>query len=65
MSTSTHIIAFRDMDGEFARMLEVKRFCVNIDSALTEWRSDEAEGREIEIAKLPPEVKTIRFYQSW
>ena len=27
MSMSMHVTAFRDMDGEFKRMLEVKNFC--------------------------------------
>lgn len=27
MSMSTHVIAFRDMDGEFKRILEAKKFC--------------------------------------
>lgn len=27
MGMSTQVVAFRDMDGEFAKMLEVKRFC--------------------------------------
>jgi hypothetical protein len=27
MGMSTHVVAFRDMDGEFAKMLEAKLFC--------------------------------------
>jgi hypothetical protein len=99
MGMSTHLIALRDMDGEFAKMLKAKLFCdenrlsypaeveayfqgmadesesllcnefleVDIRVAVTEWRDNGAsrEGYEVEIAKLPPEVKTIRFYNSW
>lgn len=33
--------------------------------ALSEWSRDGAEGFEVEISKLPPHVKTIRFFNSW
>jgi len=97
MSMSTNVQAFRDMNGEFARMLEAKKFCderklsypkevdeyfqgdadldehslreqfleVNISSAVTEYRDDYSEGYEVEVAKLPKDVKTIRFRNSW
>lgn len=31
MSMSMHVTAFRDMDGEFKRMLEIKNFCASHD----------------------------------
>jgi hypothetical protein len=33
--------------------------------ALTEYSADSREGYEIDITKLPKEVKIIRFYNSW
>ena len=30
-----------------------------------EWQNDMCQGLEIDIADLPPGVKTIRFYNSW
>lgn len=30
-----------------------------------QWQNDHQEGIEIDIADLPPGVKTIRFYNSW
>ncbi len=29
------------------------------------WKNDYAEGVEIDVAALPPDVKKIRFYNSW
>lgn len=105
MSMSTNVVAFRDMDGEFSRMLDIKQFCdqkkvsypqevkdyfkdvdledytpdgdlddgdlhdamlkVDISAALQEWSDDSSEGYEVDVAKLPSDVKTIRFYNSW
>jgi len=33
--------------------------------AVTEYKGNDAEGFEVEIAKLPTDVKIIRFYNSW
>ena len=33
--------------------------------ALRDWKSDSAEGFEIDTAKLPQDVTVIRFYNSW
>lgn len=30
-----------------------------------EWRDDCSDGYEIDISKLPPHVKVLRFYASW
>ena len=81
MSISTHILAFRDMDGEFYKMLKAKKFCeeneltypkevieyfkgmeeeseetlrhefltVDLDNCLMEWKSEYAEGYELDI----------------
>ena len=38
---------------------------IDISPALTPWGADMREGFEIEIAKLPPNVKIIRFFNSW
>ena len=97
MSMSTHVVAFRDMDGEFARMLQIKRLCdeshvsypkevdvyfgneagedeaylrdtkleVPLGDALKEWSEDSASGYEVEVSRIPSDVKTIRFSNSW
>jgi hypothetical protein len=33
--------------------------------ALTPWTDDYAEGFQLEISKLPRDVRVIRFYNSW
>lgn len=33
--------------------------------AVKSWRTEMSEGYEIEIAKLPPNVKVIRVFNSW
>ena len=38
---------------------------VDIKDALTEYRDGSSEGYELNVSKLPKEVKTIRFYNSW
>ncbi len=97
MGMSTSVVAFRDMGGEFTRMVEVKLFCeahhvsypkevqdyfgsnviesvetlrdelltVDLGGALTEWQDESAQGYEVDVTKLPSEVKTLRFYNSW
>ena len=35
------------------------------DNGLTEFTDEYRTGYEVEIAKLPKEVKVIRFYNSW
>lgn len=36
-----------------------------VDLKGREWSNDHQQGVEIDIADLPPGVKTIRFYNSW
>ena len=38
---------------------------IDITMATTPWGTESSEGFEIEIAKLPPNTKIIRFYNSW
>ena len=38
---------------------------IDITQATTPWHDDMREGIEIEIAKLPPNIKIIRFINSW
>lgn len=38
---------------------------VEVELTLREWRDGEREGYELDVASLPPQVKTIRFYNSW
>lgn len=38
---------------------------VNIEQAKQEWRDYSREGFEIDISKLPKDIKIIRFYNSW
>lgn len=38
---------------------------VEIDSILEEWGDDSRQGYQIDIAKLPKNVKILRFYNSW
>lgn len=97
MGMSTYAQAFRDLDGKFNKMLEIKRYCeknevsypkevqeyfggkagteeqflidgmreISIGEVVREWRNDHSEGIEIDLEDLPPEVKTIRFVNSW
>lgn len=97
MSMSTHIHAFRDMDGEFKRMMDAKVYCdahslsyprevdtyfrgsaeeseqylrdemleIDIRDALTDYSDHSSQGYEVDVSKLPKEVKTIRFVNSW
>ena|SRR5579859_2108972 len=99
MSMSMHVTSFRDMDGGFKRMLEIKNFCdahgvsypkevtdyfgddvssldsdtslyenfaeIDLDDKLRKWHNDDHSGLEIDVADIPAEVKTLRFYVSW
>lgn len=38
---------------------------VELDAIADEWSTDSAEGFELDIEKLPPGVKRVRFYNSW
>jgi hypothetical protein len=37
----------------------------DLGDSLREWRDDYRQGYEVEIAKLPQNVKVLRFYNSW
>lgn len=37
----------------------------DLGEAARDWKNEYEEGIEVEVAKLPPEVKVIRFYNSW
>jgi hypothetical protein len=104
VSTSLEVIAFRDMGGEFQRMLTIKKFCeeqkvsypkeveeyfedsdgighaheseealrhgfmeVRLRDALRKWRDEDCGwyGYEIDVADLPEDVKTLRFFAAW
>lgn len=98
MSRDLYVTAFRDMDGTFARMLEIKQFCdekhvsypkevtdyfgeyvspsdsetklaeelgeINVHDKLRRWHDTDGYGYEIDMADIPKEVKTLRFYVS-
>jgi len=38
---------------------------VAIAHAMQEWNDDGGEGYEVDISKLPKDIKIIRFYNSW
>lgn len=38
---------------------------IDITQAVTSWKDDMKDGFEVEIAKLPPNIKIVRFYNSW
>jgi type IV secretory pathway TraG/TraD family ATPase VirD4 len=38
---------------------------VDLENAVQPWRDDSADGYEVDITKLPKDVKIIRFYNSW
>ena len=97
MGMSTRVTAFRDMNGEFKKMLEAKKFCDERELSypaevrtyfgncadqseesiaqelltivtkdwVKEWSGDYGQGFEVDVASIPKEVKTIRFYNSW
>lgn len=33
--------------------------------AVREWHDDSANGYEVDLSKLDPTIKTLRFYNSW
>lgn len=35
------------------------------DDAVNPWQGDDASGLEVDLRKLPADVKTIRFVNSW
>jgi hypothetical protein len=97
MSMSTRVQAFRDMDGDFKRMMEVKLFCdehkvsypaevvkffkgmagesesclrdemleIDIRACVRERSEDTSLYYEIDVSSIPPDVKTLRFSNSW
>lgn len=38
---------------------------VSVDLPVREWSDDSRAGYEIDIAAIPPQVKVIRFWNSW
>ena len=38
---------------------------VEIDSILDEWGDDIRQGYQVDLSKLPKDVKILRFYNSW
>ena len=38
---------------------------VEVKIPTQEWKDDYGEGYEIEVAKIPKDVKFIRFYNTW
>ena len=38
---------------------------VEIKAAMREWKDEYRQGFEVDIMKLPPDVKVLRFYNSW
>jgi len=38
---------------------------VDIEQAMRKWHDDSGEGFEVDISKLPKDIKIIRFYNSW
>jgi hypothetical protein len=38
---------------------------VELKDALREWHGDGRSGYEVDIMKLPPDVKILRFYNAW
>jgi len=39
---------------------------VEIKAAMREWKDEyDRQGFEVDITKLPPDVKVLRFYNSW
>lgn len=100
MSMSTYVQAFRDFDGNFQKMMDIKNFCESQGVSLpreveeyfgkyslddepyireqmsevelpkgckTEGDDSRVNGRyiEIDVTKLPKDIKKIRFTNSW
>lgn len=38
---------------------------ISIDNALKEWADDYRSGYELDVSKLPPNIRIIRFYNSY
>lgn len=38
---------------------------VEIKEAVREYTAEAVDGREVDLSKLPPEVKFVRFYNGW
>lgn len=38
---------------------------LDLSPAISEWRENEREGFEVELAKLPKNITHLRFYLSW
>ena len=38
---------------------------VSIKKAVKEWSNEYSEGYELDLSKLPRDVKVLRFYNSW
>jgi hypothetical protein len=38
---------------------------VDLKGAVKEWSADERDGYELDLSKLPPDVKFIRFYNAY
>ncbi len=38
---------------------------VDIENSTSEWGDDSRQGFEIDLSKLNPDVKFLRFYNSW
>lgn len=45
--------------------MEISKRELEACGALAKWHNEYAEGYEVTVAKLPPNVKVIRFYNSW
>jgi len=78
MGMSTHIVGLRGNveDAEKVRELCSKNVWdapkiiegigeVSIGSCVKEYSTEDHEGYEIEVAKIPKGVEVIRFYNSW
>jgi hypothetical protein len=37
----------------------------DLGNALREWRDDTCMGYEVDLTKLTPDIKVLRFYNSW
>jgi len=38
---------------------------VEVELPTREWSGDSGAGYELDVSAIPPQVKTIRFYNSW
>ena len=38
---------------------------IDIDHLLEEWQEDSRQGFQLELSKLPADIKILRFYNSW